>query len=79
MHIFSDIAVSAPYEGSGVVYIYHSRADGSGLNPVSVQVRQMVPMARDVGRGVPCWFRDRPPLLCMSLANCGRCPEHGST
>lgn len=35
----SDIAVSAPYEGSGVVYIYHSMADGSGLNLESVQVR----------------------------------------
>ena len=42
--------MSAPYEGrcsagmcmrTGVVYIYYSKADGSGLNPEYVQVCQV--------------------------------------
>ena len=51
MFPFSDIAVSAPYEGNGVVYIYHSMADGNGLNLESVQVGQIVSRTCDVGGG----------------------------
>lgn len=68
MFPFSDIAVSAPYEGNGVVYIYHSMADGNGLNLESVQVGQIVSRTCDVG-GVPCWFSDSLLyVLCLSVA-----------
>ena len=33
---YGDIAVGAPYEGAGVVYIYHGAADGLVMDPVQV-------------------------------------------
>jgi hypothetical protein len=33
---FADIAVGAPYEGSGVVYIYHGSVDGVKHEPKQI-------------------------------------------
>lgn len=67
MFPFSDIAVSAPYEGSGVVYIYHSMEDG-GLNLESVQVGQIMSkskMCLCVCGGGGCWFSDHLLYVCI--------------
>jgi hypothetical protein len=35
-HFFADIAVGAPYEGNGVVYIYHGSVDGLKHEPAQI-------------------------------------------
>ena len=67
MFPFSDIAVSAPYEGNGVVYIYHSMADGNGLNLESVQVGQIVSRTCDVGGGCPAGLVTASSMYCACL------------
>ena len=68
MFPFSDIAVSAPYEGNGVVYIYHSMADGDGLNLESVQVGQIVSRTCDVGGGgCPAGLVTASSMYCACL------------
>ena len=69
MFTFLDIAVSAPYEGNGVVYIYHSMADGSGLNLESVQVGQIVSRTCDVcvEEGCPAGLVTASSMYCACL------------